>query len=329
MGYNTTSTMVTSNSKQVHPEIAIFTNEEIATAEKLTIQEYLSSTIHNKYRYLPRVSIRMGDKAETTTERQYLDLNDPNKWTISKSKGILTARGTIETYDILEKLNPIKRGKIVLSLNTPFIAYLDSLPAGKLQNLNVLIVNAGITQEVIDENNQIIKNKGVIENLITNPDDALMSVKNKSLLEERGANVLYWDFKNNGKNPPRKFELFLVDKNIGGIIINGGSIPATAPWIYENLAVLQQYLYQNPDSWCAMLCAPIYVLNSGPLLPVYQADIYKIPKQHIRTGMGFFGSDTGVQAHFKSRKSLGGLGQFYRENNPILVEIPDKGIFIY
>jgi len=318
------------------PVNPIFSNEEIAQFDLLPKHVYLNQPFIKKFPNLPRISVSIS-APETTAEeeRLLLDINNQTNWVMSTHSGIDPKFGKLEQYDILEKVGSHNKGKIIICLNNPFVGYLHSLPDDYLKGTNVVIMNPGVTQEVIDGNNQALLEKNKDAKLIHSPNDAFMSVKNKILLSERGANPLFWE-PEDPKNEVQEFKEFLYNKQIRGIVVNGGSSPAASEWIVKHLKTIHELICSDPQSWCAMLCAPIYVLNSGPLLPTYEADIYSIPKNYVEYGTGYVGKNIAVfphfrskRRHFRSSKGLSSLKPFFHSNNKVVVDIPDNGVFIY
>lgn len=309
--------------------IEIFPKLETTEFCLLTKKEYLANPILSRYKYLPRISVSLKEPQKTTeSERMLVDVSDQARWKISKSQKYKTTRGT-ETFDILEKIGPRKFGKQILCLNYPFEAYLDSLPKGELRNQKVLIINPGITEEVISQNNNILHEVYPDQAPITDQRDAIMSRKNQSLLLERGAVPFVWDHVHEENTSTSKLRTFLEQEKISGIILNGGSMPSTGIWLAKHWSTVEDFLFNNPLGWCAHLCAPIYILNPGPLRPSYEADSYKILDGCLQEGFGFFGPDVAVLPHFRSRNKLSSLRHFYHSNTKIVIDIPDKGIFIY
>lgn len=309
--------------------IEIFPKLETREFCLLTKKEYLTNPILSRYKYLPRISVSPKDPHKTAeSERMLVDVSNQAQWRISKSQKYKTTRGT-ETFDILEKIGPRKFGKQIICLNYPFEAYLDSLPKGGLKDQKVLIINPGITEEVISQNNSILHEVYPDQDPIINHKDAIMSKKNQDLLLERGAIPFVWDHIHEGPAPTSKLKAFLEQEKISGIILNGGSMPSTGTWLAKHWSTIVDFLFNSPLGWCAYLCAPIYILNPGPLLPSYEADIYKILDNSLQEGFGFFGPGVAVLPHFRSRNKLSALRHFYHSNNNIVIDIPDKGIFIY
>ena len=318
------------------PVNPIFSSEEITHFPLLPKQEYLNQPFLKMFPSLPRISVSI-HSPETTEEedRVLLDISNQENWAMSTHNGIDPKYGKFEQYDVLEKVGKQNKGKIIICLNNPFVAYLHSLPINYLKGMNVVIMNPGVTQEVIDGNNQALLENNKQATLIHSPNDAFMSIKNQVLLRERGANPHFWE-PVNSNNEVQEFKDFIKNKQIRGIVVNGGSSPAASEWIIKHLETIHELIISDPQSWCAMLCAPIYVLNSGPLLPTYEADVYSVPTKYVEYGTGYVGNNIAVfphfrakRRHFRSSTGLSSLKPFFHSKNKVVVDIPDNGVFIY